>query len=257
MEDMTPATLPAIPDLDPAAEIAELARRYRRANGPVMALVNRMGGSMESQMAMIPPRIRTEIERVTEQALSTAYGLAGQGAWLHDLGPRAPVIAAMATGAAGGAGGLATSVAELPVTITVILHAIRSAAIEAGYDPDMPWVRAECLKVFGAGSPLSQDDGVNTSFISARLTITGSALQKIIAAIVPKLAAAMGQKLVAQAVPVIGALSGAAMNAAYLGYYREVARIRFALLKLSERHGVEPVLTAFAAAVTPPKITRA
>jgi hypothetical protein len=67
----------------------------------------------------------------------------------------------------------------------------------------------------------------------------------------------LGQKLAAQAVPVIGAVSGAALNAAFLSYYREIARIRFALLRLAAVHGAEPVMAAFRAAVEPAKITRA
>lgn len=249
--------IPASFEPDFTVEIDALARRYRRANGPVMALVNRLGGSLESQMAMIPTAARARLEGVVAQALEASYGLAGQGTRLPDMGPRGPMMAAMASGAAGGAGGLMSSMAELPVTITIILHAIQREAAAAGHDPDTPWVRAECLKVFGAGSPLAQDDGINTSFLSARLTITGPALQKIIATVAPKLAAALGQKLLAQAVPVIGAVAGAGLNAAFVNYYTEIAKVRFALLRLSETHGVEPVLAAFAKAVEPARITRA
>ena len=59
----------------------------------------------------------------------------------------------------------------------------------------------------------------------------------------------------AQAVPVLGAVSGAALNAAYLGYYREMARIRFALMRLTVQHGAEAVLTRFSAATAPPRLT--
>ena len=143
-----------------------------------------------------------------------------------------------------------------PLTITVILHAIRREAVAAGYDPDDPWIRAEALRSFGSGSPVAADDGIDTSFLSARLTLTGPALQKLIATVAPKLAAALGQKLAAQAVPVLGAISGAALNAAFLSYYRETAAIRFALLRLAEQHGAEPVLTAFEKATAAPRITR-
>lgn len=249
-------TLPAPMTPDMTGEIDALARRYRRANGPVMTLVTRLGGSLESQMAMIPTRYRARLEQVSASALTASYGLAVQGARLPDMGPRGPMIAAMASGAAGGAGGLATSLAELPVTITVILHAIQREAAAAGYDPGEDWVKAECIKVFGAGSPLAQDDGINTSFLSARLTLTGPAIQMVIATVAPKLAAALGQKLMAQAVPVLGAVTGAALNAAFLNYYSEIARIRFALMRLAEVHGVEPVLAAFAVAVEPARIRK-
>ena len=154
-------------------------------------------------------------------------------------------------------GGLGTALAELPVTVTLILNAIRAEARAAGLDPDAPRVREDCLRVFAAGSPLAGDDGVNTSFLTARLALTGSAVQNLIRTIAPRLAMVLGQKLAAQAVPVVGAVTGAALNAAFLSYYRELARIRFALLKLSEVHGAEQVLSAFSAAVEPPRITRA
>jgi hypothetical protein len=150
---------------------------------------------------------------------------------------------------------LAGSLVELPVTITVMLHAIRSEAAVAGYDPNDPQVRLACIEVFSAGSPLRGDDGVNTAFLSARLAVTGGTLQKVLAVVVPRLAVVFGQKLAAQAVPVMGALTGAALNAAFLNYYRELARIRFRLMRLAEVHGAEVVLTAFAGAQDKPVLT--
>jgi hypothetical protein len=246
--------LPVSVSTDMATDVAELARRYKRANGPVIRLVNRLGGTLEAQLSALPDSLRTQLERVTTQALETSYGLAGRA---PDLGQRGPMMAAMAAGAAGGAGGLATSLAELPVTVTLLLNTIRAAARDAGFDPDDDEVRAECLQVFAAGSPLAQDDGVNTSFIASRLALTGSAVQNLIATIAPKLAVVLGQKLAAQAVPVIGAVSGAALNAAFLSYYRDVAQVRFALLNLAKVHGTDAVEAEFRIAVTPPKVIRA
>ena len=205
-------------------------------------------------MAHLPPRLRSELERVTAAALGTAFGVGGA---VPAVGRRGTLAAAILSGAAGGAGGLATSLAELPVTVTVILKAIREEAEAAGFDPAEPSVRAACLMVFSAGSPLSGDDGVNTSFLSARLTLTGPALQKLIATVAPKLAVALGQKLAAQAVPVLGAISGAGLNAAYLSYYREVARIRFALMRLAVQHGAEAVTQRFAVASEAPRLRKA
>jgi transposase len=125
-------TLPAIasPSLDEA--IAALARRYRRANGPIMQLMNRLGGSLENQLDLLPASFRDQLETVTARALEAAYGMARH---TPDLGQRGPVAAVMVSGAAGGAGGLATAMAELPVTVTLILNAIRAEARAAGLDP--------------------------------------------------------------------------------------------------------------------------
>jgi EcsC protein family len=245
-------SLPLPPDLD--AEIARLAARYARANGPVMRLVQKLGGTLENQLSALPDGLRLQIERVTAQALQASYDLAAR---TPDLGERGPMVAALAAGAAGGAGGLPTAVAELPVTVTLFLNAIRGVAREEGLDPDTDLVRAECLQVFAAGSPLTQDDGVNTSFVAARLGITGGAVQNLIATIAPRLGAVLGQKLAAQAVPILGAVSGAALNAAFLSYYREVARVRFRLMRLADVHGTDRVHDAFRIAVTPPRVVRA
>lgn len=249
---MTPQ-LPALAAPDLNHEIDALVRAARRANGPLMALANRLGGGVEAQLAALPPGLRQEVERVTAQALMAAHGIAGIGG--EDEG-RGTLVAAIATGAAGGAGGLLTSVAELPVTITVILRAIRAEAKRAGFDPEEAAIRAACLEVFAAGSPLTRDDGVNSAFLSARLTVTGPALQKLVASVAPRFAAALGQKLAAQAVPILGALTGAALNAAFLRYYREMARIRFQLMRLSVQHGTEAVMGRFAAASDAPQISR-
>jgi hypothetical protein len=54
----------------------------------------------------------------------------------------------------------------------------------------------------------------------------------------------------------VGAVSGAALNAAYLSYYREIAQVRFQLLKLAELHGTDAVMSEFRIAVTPPKVIK-
>ncbi|MFT4150403.1 MAG: EcsC family protein [Paracoccaceae bacterium] len=247
--------VPEISDLSP--EIAALAARYRRANGPVIGIMNRLGGSLEAQLGVVPQALREQIDRAAAAALEKAHDLAAQGRRAPSLGRQGPLAAAVLSGIAGGAGGIASALAELPVTVTVMLHAIRREAQAAGYDPDDPAIRAECLAVFGAGSPLAADDGVNTAFLSARLTLTGPAIQRVIAVVAPRLGIAMGQKLAAQSVPVIGAVTGAAMNAAFLHYYREVAAIRFALLRLAEVHGPAQVSAAFASAAEPAPVKTA
>ncbi len=247
MQETAPSTLPAPLTPDPGPVIAALAARQMRANGPLMRIINKFGGVIEDQMAHLPDGARAQIERVTAQALRRAVTLADRGRHAPDFGPRgAPVLAAL-TGALGGAGGIATALAELPVTVTVILHAILHAARAEGFDTSLPEVRAEALRVLSSGGPLDDDDGINTSFLGARMTLTGPALHKLLAKIVPGFASVLSQKLAAQAVPVLGAVTGAALNAAFLTHYRELAHIRFGLLRLSILHGAVPVRAAFEA----------
>lgn len=237
-----------VPIAFPQAEIEALAARYARANGGPMSLLNRFGGTVEKQMANLPESVRQRIADLSVQALEQAYGAAARGGRLGRLGGRRQMALAGLTGAAGGVGGMPTALAELPFTITLILRTIQEVAETHGFSPEDPATRRACLEVFSAGSPLAADDGVNTGFLGARLTLTGPALHKMIAKVAPKLAAALGQKLAAQAVPVLGAVAGAGLNLAFVGYYREMAEIRFGLLRLGAHHDPAEVSAAFAAA---------
>ncbi|MFN4157360.1 MAG: EcsC family protein [Gemmobacter sp.] len=245
-----------VPFADPAPEIARLAARFRRANGPVIVVMTRLGGQIEDQLAKLPPQFRTRVEAATMAALEHSLTISRLGRLAPRLGPSAAPALAAVTGAAGGVGGLATSLAELPVTLTVILHTIAREAEAQGFDTASPAIRAECLRVLCQGSPLAQDDGVNTALVGARLTLTGPAVHKLLATVAPGLAAILTRKLAAQAVPVLGALTGAALNAAFLRYYRDLAHVRFGLLRLAETHGPDRIIADFARATEPPRVRR-
>ncbi|MGB8624075.1 MAG: EcsC family protein, partial [Paracoccaceae bacterium] len=61
----------------------------------------------------------------------------------------------------------------------------------------------------------------------------------LIVKVAPRLATALGQKLAAQTVPVIGAVAGAATNYAFTSYYQEIAHVHFGLKRLSRESGVD------------------
>jgi hypothetical protein len=90
-----------VPRADLELAVQGLALRYRRANGPVMSLMNRIGGSVEERMALLPQAVRNQLETVTQAALERAFGVAAFGSNRGpDLGTRGPMIAAMAAGIA-------------------------------------------------------------------------------------------------------------------------------------------------------------
>ncbi|OAN72318.1 protein EcsC [Sulfitobacter sp. EhC04] len=224
--------LPAAIDVE--VELDRLAKRYRAANGLGMSVLNLIGGSAENLLDRLPKALRANLERATISALQQAMKAAhssrsvvpDQKSWLNQA-----VSAAM--GAAGGAGGLPTALAELPVTTTLLLRVIQGVAVEHGFDPNAENVQFDCVQVFAAAGPLSGDDGADLGFLAARMTLTGKAMQAVVHRVAPKLAIVMGQKLAAQTVPVLGAVAGAATNYAYTSYYQEIAQVHFGLRKLA------------------------
>ncbi|MEM9636976.1 MAG: EcsC family protein [Pseudomonadota bacterium] len=229
MDDIT-----QIVPVDVDAQLDALAQRYKRASGGAVDLLNIIGGRAESLVDRLPASARAGLQdatrRALEQAMKAAHGsrdvVPDQKGWLN-------TAIGTAMGAAGGAGGLPTALAELPVTTTLLLRIIQGVAVEHGFDPASESVQFDCIEVFAAAGPLAEDDGADLGFLSARVTLTGPAVQGIITRVAPKLAAVLGQKLAAQAVPVLGAVAGAATNYAYTNYYQEMAHVHFGLRKLA------------------------
>ncbi len=221
-------------DLNPEAELDRLAARYRGASGLGIELLNTIGAQAEGLIDRLPSNVQERIGDATELALTQAMRAADgsrkvvgeQKSWLN-------TAMATALGAAGGAGGLPGALAELPITTTVLLRAIQDEAIGLGFDPAAENIKFDCVRVFSAAGPLARDDGADLGFVSARLTLTGAAMQALIARVAPRLAVVLGQKLAAQSVPVLGAVAGAATNYVYTRYYSEIAHVHFGLRRLS------------------------
>lgn len=219
-------------------ELQALARRHRSAGGVGLQVLNLIGSQAENLLERLPDRVKDRLEGATERALEVAMRAASQSrGYVPDQRGWLNTAMATAMGAAGGTGGLPTALAELPVTVTVLLRAIQGIAAEHGYDPGDPEIQKECLAVFGSAGPLEADDGVDMAFLSARVTLTGATVHGLISRIAPRLATVLGQKLAAQTVPLIGAAAGAATNYAYTSYYQEMAHVHFGLKRLAAKSG--------------------
>ncbi|TMV08075.1 protein EcsC [Ruegeria sediminis] len=220
--------------VDPDTELERLAAIYNAAGGAGIRLLNRFGGKAEALLAQLPPPVRDGLYEATERALWIAIRAAqGSRRAVPDQKPWVNTAVTTAMGAAGGFGGLPTALVELPATTTMLLRAIQGAAAEEGFDPGAENVMFDCVRVLAAAGPLAQDDGADLGFFSVRLTLTGSTAQRLIASVAPRLASALGQKLAAQSVPVLGAVAGGGTNFVYARYYQQMARVQFGLRKLA------------------------
>jgi len=231
-----------LPPSDPSVLTAldALARRHRQASGLGMQVLAFVGGSVETMVAKLPAPVRDGLEGATARALETAFDVAGKSrGMVTDRGDGFNKALATLMGAAGGFGGLPGALAELPFTVTVLLRAIQGIAAEHGFDPASDEVRVECLRVFASAGPLEWDDGTDIGFLSAKITITGAGLNGLIARVAPRLSAALGQKLAAQAAPVLGAVAGAAINYTFTSYYQDIARVHFGLKRLARDSGTD------------------
>lgn len=236
--------------LPPQAQekIATFAQRQNDATGVLMQVVSFVGDQVEDGMKLLPERHRARLDTAAARALRASYDAAersqgGLGRFVTT--DRAHKTLASVTGALGGLGGLPTALIELPLATTVIFRAVQNIASEYGEDPTSPETRAECLQVFGKGGPGDQDDGVDTSFIGARLGLSGTAINTLISNVAPRFASVLGQKLASQTIPILGAAAGAGTNYTFVSYYTDIAHVHFGLRKLAREFGEDAVSNAY------------
>jgi EcsC protein family len=170
---------------------------------------------------------------------------------------------AAASGAVGGGFGLAALPVELPISTIIMLRSIGDVARSEGEDLSDPESALACLQVFALGTR----DGENAAesgyfaargllaksvaeaarFIAERGVLAEGApvLVRFIAQIASRFGVVVTQKLAAQAVPVIGALGGAAVNYAFIDHFQEVARAHFVVRRLERRYGKSAVRDAY------------
>ncbi|WP_146344415.1 EcsC family protein [Phaeobacter marinintestinus] len=229
MDDIVIVDAPNVED-----ELEKLASRYRDASGIGVKALTMLGGKAEGLLDRLPEEIRSRLDGATELALRTAMQTAqGSRKVLPDQAEWVNTAATTAMGAAGGFGGLPAAFVELPATTAMLLRSIQGVATQYGFDPAAENVQFDCIRVFAASGPLAVDDGADLAFISLRLTLSGGAMQKLIASVAPRLAAVLGQKLAAQTVPVLGAVAGASINLIYAQYYQQIAHVHFGLRRLA------------------------
>lgn len=223
---------------DRDAEIAALAKRYRAAGNIGVQVLNVLNWPGESLLARLPENARAKLETATVRGLEAAMSAAsGSRSVIKDQKPWVNTTAATMVGVVGGLGGLSTALAELPLTVTMLMRGVQAVAAEHGFDPDEEQTRKDALLVFAAAGPMVQGKSPDLTFLSSRVTLTGVNVYIGIGLIAPRLALVLGRKLAAQTIPVIGAATAAATNFSYASYYQEMAAVVFGLRRLAEENG--------------------
>ncbi|MBO9408508.1 EcsC family protein [Shimia sp. R9_1] len=228
-------------EIDLERELDALAKRYQGASGLGMKVLGVLGIPVGGLLKSLPQEVQTGLGGATEYALTQAVKWAdGSRGVIKDQPDWINASITAALGAAGGAGGVTSSLAELPITVTVLLRAIQGVAVQHGFDPSKESVRFDCVRVLAANGPFEEDRGADLAMLEQRAGLAVGGAKWVTSVIVPRLAPVLGQKLAAQAVPVIGAAAGAATNYAYTSYYQDIAHVHFGLRKLAVEADVAP-----------------
>jgi len=250
------------------AELEELAFAVNCLGGGGFAarLAERLGRGVESLGRNLPQSLRRLGGRAAERALRAALAVA-----LKTIDHGAPAkaargahrAAAAASGAIGGAFGPFATAVELPVSTAILMRSIAQIAREEGEDTAQPEGAIACLEVFALGgepgeaaieggyfavrAALARSVAESARFLAGRnLASDGAPLvARLIAQIAARFGVVVGEKFAAQAVPIVGAIGGAAVNLAFAEYFQTLARGHFIVRRLERRHGSEAVQFEF------------
>jgi hypothetical protein len=247
-------------DEDRSALYNALAALERRSLA--VRLGNIIGKPVEFFRRALPRAMVRVAQKAAEAALTASLKVV-----LSDRVPRGGdktgiwhKVLAATSGAMGGTFGMTGLAVELPISTAIILHAITEIAREQGEDLGDPDTLFACLEVF-ALADLSREHPFGWSgYCAVRRSLAGSvaeasryvgqrvvaeetapALARIVSTIASRFGIAVSQKFSAQAIPIIGSVSGAAINAVFIEHFQSIARAHFTVRRLERTYGKDRV----------------
>jgi len=262
------APLPATPAAWTPEDRAALATAIRQLERMTFAtrLTGLLGRQLESAAAFLPHRMRQIANAATTRALQMALKAAMKSlrSGAAPASPRLHRALATATGAAGGAFGLASLPVELPLSTVILLRSIADIARHNGEDLTRPEVALACMEVFALGTRSPDDDVMESSYFAVRtllartiseaaryMTATAAAneaapiLLRFLGQIASRFGLVVSQKFAAQAIPVLGAAGGAAVNYAFMDHFQTLARGHFTIRRLERTYGTDEVKKSY------------
>lgn len=221
-------------------------------------LADYAGKPIERVMRLMPKAASRRVNRVVERAILNCLKVAVSSIEPESRAPPARRAAAVLAGISGGVSGffgLAALPIELPVTTTLMLRAIAEVARHHGEDLSTLEARLACVEVFALGAPHSArraDLGYYASrALLGRLTmqtaelfvergtvnLTAPAVGSLVTEIATRFGLVVSERSAASALPVLGAVGGAAVNVLFMNHFQRVARGHFAIRRLEREYG--------------------
>jgi EcsC protein family len=255
------STIEVMPARLTRQETADLTRAIACLEGASFAqrLADVIGRPVELLSGAMPQTVRRAVAHASGAALRGSLRVALRTLDVQASAKpanRAHKLAAAASGAVGGALGLAALPIELPISTTILLRSIAEIAREEGEDLTAPSAAFACVEVFALGGQAGEEAAFESGYFAVRASLAktvsdsarfvaseGLSAQSapIVARLISQVAAHFGvvvsEKVAAQAAPILGAIGGATVNAAFADHFQTLARGHFIVRRLERKHG--------------------
>ena len=251
------------------AELTDLKRAKSLLENPSLAARTAalLGSPLDKGLKLLPERFQKAVHEASEAAMLKALDVAVKS---HGLDGRMASrdrlhkLAAAASGAVGGAFGLAALALELPISTTIMLRSIADIAKSEGENIQHIETKLSCLTVFALGGRTEKDAAADSGYFATRAAMAGAvteaskflaekgfskigapALVRLVSLISSRFGVVVSEKAAMQSIPILGAATGALINTLFIEHFQNMARGHFTVRRLEKIHGAEPVKIAY------------
>jgi len=248
-----------------SADIEALRQAKHTLEHPGLAakISGLLGAPIEKGFDMLPRQWHAVVNGATRKSIRIALAMAVGTMDPKNAKPpsnRWHKLAVCVTGAAGGAFGLPALAVELPVSTAIILRSIADIARSQGEDLESLAGRMQCVQVLALGGTSKRDDAAETGYFAARAAMAKAVSEaaahlsakglsgkgapvivRLIAQIASRFSVVVSEKVAAQAVPVLGAFGGAALNALFINHFQQIGNGHFTVRRLERLYGPDEV----------------
>ncbi|WP_338357510.1 EcsC family protein [Yeosuana marina] len=248
--------------------------------GFVMKGLNKIGSTLETGINKIPAKQQQWLQKQVNKSLTLVVksNLATMQKGKAFKKPSNKTYKALVTttgvasGLFGSATGFGTAIfaSELAVSTKFMMRSILDIARSHGEDLQDFDTQLACMQVFALGGASKDDDGLETSYYTMRMTLGSVAktasnyvakngvqglnkilaestnpLVKLIAVIAARYSVQVSEKFVAQAIPIMGAVGGGTINLVFINHFQNIAKAHFTIRKLERKYGNDLVMSTY------------
>lgn len=254
-----------MPLASPEIEELKIAKYLLEHPGLAARISDLVGSPIEKGFSRLPEKWALAVNSAARKSIEAALEVALRT--MNQARPDLSVpsnrwhkLAAGASGAVGGALGLSALILELPVSTTIMLRSIADIARSQGENLETMEARIQCIHVFALGGRSKNDDGAEAGYFAARAAMAKAvsdaaahlarkglsdrgapAIVRLIAQVASRFSVVVSEKAAAQAIPVVGAIGGAAINTLFIDHFQNIGRGHFTIRRLERLHGPETV----------------
>lgn len=246
-------------------EISDLKNSKQILENPMflIEISNIVGKPIEKIYTLLPDGFQQSVGKATKSVLMKSLDMMVSNMNLQYISKPQNLMhkgLVTFTGIVGGLFGLTALTIELPVTTAIMLRSIIDIARCKGLNINDMDTKIGCLEVFALGGKSKNDDNSDNAYYLARGALAKAVteankyllekrvvnesvpvLLEFISKVAARFSIVVSEEAAAKAIPIIGSVSGGAINLLFMTHFQRMADGHFTVKFLENKYGKEKV----------------